>query len=93
MVDPVYGRRFVKEPTKAWYYRDFRDPNMEGPVDFITADREARKLSRESAQGVAEVVTYENSQLIVVATYLRGRKRYGGKRARDASRLNLPPTL
>ena len=83
----------LAEPTKAWYWREFQSEVLSGPETFIRADRQARELSRKNNSGLAEVVTYENNQLMVVSTFLRGKLRYQGKRARDASRFNLPPTV
>lgn len=76
-----------------YYYRDFYGgAALSGPMNFVQADRAARKLSDENESGLAEVLTYQDDVLMVVATYLRGTKRYQGKKARDARRENLPPT-
>lgn len=75
-----------------YYYRDFYDSTLSDPLRFDHAEKGARKLSKENASGLAELVVYENGELMVVATYCRGTKRYQGKKARDAQRFNLPPT-
>lgn len=75
-----------------YYWREFRSSNLLGPATFLTCDRQARALSETNESGLAEVVVQDGSNLIVMSTYLRGTKRYQGKRSRDAARFNLPPT-
>lgn len=75
-----------------YYYKDFYSDTLSDPMNFVQADRQARKLSDENESGLAEVVTYQYGKLFVVATYCRGTKRYTGKASRDAQRNNLPPT-
>lgn len=74
-----------------YYYRDFYSEELSDPMRFDHADKAARKLSKENESGVAELLTYYNGQLFIVATYCRGTKRYQGKKSRDAKRENLPP--
>lgn len=79
-----------------YFYRDFNDnTTLTGPLSFIHADRFARDLSARNNSGLAELLVRENenSELMVMATYLRGKKRYQGLRSRQASQFNLPPTL
>lgn len=75
-----------------YYYKDFYSDTLSDPMNFVHADRAARDLSETNESGLAEVVTYQYGTLFVVATYLRGTKRYQGKTARDAQKNNLPPT-
>jgi len=75
-----------------YFVRDFRGDVLEGPFPFVTADRYARDFSAQSTSGLAELMVLDNGTLMVMATYLRGTKRYQGLRSRQASLLNLPPT-
>ena len=75
-----------------YYYKDFYGNSLSDPMNFVLADRQARKLSNENESGLAEVVVYRRNALMEVATYLRGTKRYQGKKSRDAQRFNRPPT-
>ena len=79
-----------------YFIRDFNDnTTLEGPFSFTHADRSARDLSAQNLSGLAELLVRENenAELMVMATYLRGKKRYQGLRSRQASLYNLPPTL
>lgn len=75
-----------------YFVREFRSDVLSDPLPFTHADLEARELSRTNDSGLAEMVTYQGSRLFVVATYLRGTKRYQGLRANQAALYNLPPT-
>jgi hypothetical protein len=75
-----------------YFYREFRSEVLSDPMGFTHADLEARELSRTNASGLSEMVTYQDGVLFVVATYLRGKKRYQGLKANQAARNNLPPT-
>ena len=82
-----------KEPTKAWYVREDKDSDMFGPLTFYHAEQYARNLSETNDSGLAEVVTYEGERLFVVGVFLRGAKRFQGKRAQFSSDFDLPPTV
>lgn len=88
--EPVSNGRTIGI-TEAWYVRERVGDPLEGPLSFVHADRKARKLSKDNASGLAEVVTYEGNRLFVVSTFLRGRLRFRGKRAQLASDKDLPP--
>ena len=89
---PVYGKTIVLEPNKLWFVREFRAPVLSDAMTFQHAFQEARKLSSTNVLGLAEIVTLHQGALFVVATFLRGKMRYQGKRANEASKMNLPPT-
>ena len=93
-VTPVSTARTKSNPTLDWNVREFGAGNtfLFESLDFVTADRKARDISESNASGLTEVVTYEGDTLFVVATYLRGKKRYQGLRANQAATMNLPPT-
>jgi hypothetical protein len=94
VVHSVYSKIPVSEPTKAWFVREFKSTSfIFGPISLYSADREARRISKSNTSGLSEVVTFENGVLFVVATYLRGKKRYKGLRSNQAALYNLPPTL
>jgi hypothetical protein len=76
-----------------YFVRDFRSETLEGPFPFVHADRYARDFSSENDSGLAELMILDNGNLMIMATYLRGRKRYQGLRSRQAALYNLPPTL
>lgn len=75
-----------------YFVRDFRSSTKEGPFTFTQADLRARDFSRTNVSGLAELLTFQGTRLFVVATYVRGTKRYQGLRANQANLYNLPPT-
>ncbi len=63
-------------------------------LNAIDADHVARKVSKTNTTGLTRVIVEEaDGSTWIVAIYLRGRKRYQGKQARDSVRNNLPPTV
>ena len=76
-----------------YFVRDFRSETLEGPFPFVHADRYARDFSSENDSGLAELMVLDNGTMKIVATYLRGTKRYQGLRSLQAARYNLPPTV
>jgi hypothetical protein len=90
---PTSGTGSLGDPTKAWYVRENKQDSLDGPMTFQHAELVARKLSRENNSGLAEVVVYEGSKLFVVGVFLRGAKRFQGRRAQTSSDFDLPPTV
>jgi len=79
---------------RRWFIRDFQSDDLTEVVDFREAELLARKLSKENESGLMEVLVEEtNGLLFVTGIFLRGRKRYQGKKARESSANGLPPTL
>lgn len=76
-----------------YFVRDFRSEVIEGPFTYTHADRYARDFSSTNESGLAEMVVYQGTKLLEVATYLRGNKRYQGWKSIQAARDNLPPTV
>ena len=74
-----------------YYWREFRSNILLGPNSFLTCDRQARQLSKTNESGLAEVVVMDGTNLIPMATYLRGTKRFQGKKSQDAAKYDLPP--
>lgn len=61
---------------------------------FYQAERKARELSRTNTTGIIETLAQEDDgRIFVDAIFLRGRKLQRGKRARDSSKLGLPPKI
>lgn len=65
---------------------------LEGPYTYTHGDRKARDISDENESGLTELAYFEGDILVVVYTYLRGTKRYQGRRTYQAAEYNLPPT-
>lgn len=78
--------------STSFYWRTFGEEDLYGPADKLRADRAARKLSQENSYGASELVIPTEAGLEVIGIYVRGILKYQGKRARDASRNNLPPS-
>jgi hypothetical protein len=83
---------------REWWVRKyfFEEPvgnyELDGPFKYHHARVKARDLSRENASGLTELVVFDGDDLCVVATYLRGKKRYQGLRAYQAAMYHIPPT-
>ena len=89
---PVIPSSYQALPNQVWYWRDFKSDTLHGPSTFHTADMSARRLSQRNVSKVTEMVVLTDSgTLEVVATYVLGKKRYIGNRARQANINNLPP--
>lgn len=87
---------------KEYFVREDKDDVLFGPLDFNTADKQARHLSTNNDSGLAEVVTRVGARpgdparapdtLKVVFLYVRGKKTLGGRSAQYHSDNSLPPT-
>ncbi len=91
-VTPVSNTPHVTD-LRTYYIRDFRSDVLSDAMTFAHANLKAREISRTNSSGLQEIVTYFEGNLHIVATYLRGKKRYQGMRSRQAAMYNLPPTL
>ncbi len=91
-------------PRQEYWVREDKNDTLFGPLDFVTADRNARQLSDdETKSGLAQVVTFLGSRggdpvknptvLQVVFMYIRGRRTLGGRTAQFHSDRELPPTV
>lgn len=84
--------------TEWWIRLDYFVPpigeyTLEGPYNFIHADRKARRISEQNNSGLTELVAFKDDKMYIVSTYVRGTKRYQHLRAYQAAAYNLPPTL
>lgn len=81
----------MTQGTRDWYVGEFYS-TPEGPFCKYEAEIIARDRSKTVDSGLY-VVYFSNSDAILLAdaVFLRGRKLYQGKRARDAVRFDLPP--
>jgi hypothetical protein len=74
--------------------RDFRGSELTEVASFRDAELLARKTSKENTSGLMEVLVDEaDGTRFVTGTFLRGKKRYQGKRARESSQTNNPPKV
>lgn len=76
-----------------WFIKDGADDPVE-MLSFSQAESMARRRSRINSTGMVEtLVLNEFGRLFVDAIFLRGRKLLRGQRARESSRLQLPPRI
>lgn len=77
-----------------WFIRESPQAPLEEMLSFRQAELLARERSRTNSTGIIETVVQEpNGNMFVVAIFLRGRKLQQGHRARESSRLGLPPKV
>ena len=77
-----------------WFIRDSPKGVLTQVLSFYEAELVARKLSRINTTGIIETVVREDDgRTFVDAVFLRGRKLQRGQRARESSRLGLPPKV
>lgn len=77
-----------------WFIRDSAESPLIEMLSFTQAELKARERSRVNSTGIIETVCQLSSgQTFVDAIFLRGRKLQRGQRARESSRLGLPPKV
>jgi len=77
-----------------WFIRDSPQGLLRVTLSFRQAEYLARKESRVNTTGVIELIAREDDgRTFVAGVFLRGRKLQQGQRARESSRLGLPPKV
>ncbi len=77
-----------------WFIRDSALSPLTAMLSFREAELVARARSKINATGIVETVIREtDGRTFVDALFLRGRKLQRGQRARESSRLGLPPKV